>query len=103
METDSFNSDSEGGYDVICNMVSILPIEYDIVSKVPGKDHEYIEMANHIPICYFVMNNGSIEEQNAFFERPDDAMKNHLKPLFIRAKVNDVPINIILIDGGVLP
>jgi hypothetical protein len=44
------------------------------------------------------MNNGCIEEQQATFERPDLGMKNHLKPLFIRAKVEGVGVNKVLID-----
>lgn len=101
LETDSFDSESEGGFDIIYNMVSILPDEYNLVSKVPDRNQEEIEMASHRPICYFVMNNGCIEEKIVFFERSGDAMKSHLKTLFIRAKVYDVPINKILIDGGV--
>ena len=46
------------------------------------------------------MNNGCIEEQQAAFEKPDLGMKSHLKPLFIRAKVNGVVVNKVLIDGG---
>ncbi|MCI37438.1 hypothetical protein A2U01_0058662, partial [Trifolium medium] len=36
----------------------------------------------------------------ATFERPNEGMKNHLKPLFIQAKINDVGVNKVLIDGG---
>ncbi|XP_050876196.1 uncharacterized protein LOC127079884 [Lathyrus oleraceus] len=36
--------------------------------------------------------------ENSFFERPDEAMKSHLKPLFIVGKIEDVPINKILVD-----
>ncbi|KAK2450394.1 hypothetical protein QL285_009513 [Trifolium repens] len=57
-------------------------------------------MADPKPMCYYIMNNGCIEEQKATFERPDLGMKNHLKPLFIRAKVEGVGINKVLIDGG---
>ncbi|XP_050914661.1 uncharacterized protein LOC127129548 [Lathyrus oleraceus] len=46
------------------------------------------------------MNNGSVEEQNAFFKRPDKAMRTHLKPFFIRGKVENMGINKILVDGG---
>jgi hypothetical protein len=46
------------------------------------------------------MNNGCIEEQQASFEKLDLGMKNHLKPLFIRAKVEGVGVNKVLIDGG---
>ena len=34
------------------------------------------------------------------FERPDHHMQHHLKPLFIQAKINDVGINKVLVDGG---
>lgn len=46
------------------------------------------------------MNNVCVEEKNAFFERPNEAMRSHLKPLFITGKVEDVPINKILVDCG---
>ncbi|XP_050895251.1 uncharacterized protein LOC127101860 [Lathyrus oleraceus] len=55
-------------------------------------------MAAYKPICYYVMNNGCMEEKNALFERPDEDIKSHLKPLFITRKIEDVPINKILVD-----
>lgn len=53
-----------------------------------------------MPVFYYVMNNGCDEDQNAFFKRPDEAMKNNLKPLFIKDKVENVAIRKILVDGG---
>ena len=47
-----------------------------------------------------MMNNGCLEEKNAFFEPPTEVMKNHLKPLFIRAKIVEITINKILVDYG---
>ncbi|KAK2449663.1 hypothetical protein QL285_008835 [Trifolium repens] len=93
--------DSEPDFDVIC-VVSILPSEYDVQTEITEleTDFDQLEMADPKPICYYVMNNGCIEEQQATFERPDLGMKNHLKPLFIRAKVEGVGINKVLIDGG---
>lgn len=55
-------------------------------------------MVAHKPVCYYVMNNGCMEEKNVFFKRPDEAMKSQLKPLFITGKIEDVPINKILVD-----
>lgn len=102
MLTDNFDTDSEPSFDITCNVVSVLPREYDQVIKVEEpEDTTEAEMARRKPVCYYVMNNGCVEEQNAFFERPDEAMKNHLKPLFIRGKVENVGINKILVDGGV--
>lgn len=59
-------------------------------------------MTKHRPVCYYIMNNAYVEEDNAFFERHDKAMKNHLNPLFIRAKVENVGINKILVNGGAM-
>ncbi|XP_050902792.1 uncharacterized protein LOC127115248 [Lathyrus oleraceus] len=78
-----------------------MPREFDRITEV--EDNGIItkrEMAAHKPVCYYVMNNDCVEEQNAFFERPSEAMKSHLKPLFITGKVEDVPVNKILVDCG---
>jgi hypothetical protein len=101
MEADDF-LESEPDFDVLVNVVSILPAEYDIWSEVVDGEEEFDsnELALHKPMCYYVMNNGCLEEQMATFERPDQGMKNHLKPLFIQAKVNDIGVNKVLIDGG---
>jgi len=58
------------------------------------------EKAIHRPLCYYVMNNGCVEDQHAVFERPDVSMRLHLKPLFIQAKINGVGVNKVLVDGG---
>lgn len=42
-----------------------------------------------------------VEEQKAMFERPSPGMMYHLKPLFIRAKVDEIIANKDFIDGGV--
>jgi hypothetical protein len=34
------------------------------------------------------------------FERPDHYMQHHLKSFFIQAKINDVGVNKVLVDGG---
>jgi hypothetical protein len=46
------------------------------------------------------MNEGEVIETDAVFKRPTESMKSHLKPLYIWAKVEDVGINKVLIDGG---
>lgn len=46
------------------------------------------------------MDNECIKEKNAFFERLHVGMKNHIKPIFIWAKVKNTTINKILVDGG---
>lgn len=55
-----------------------------------------------IKMCYFMMDNRCIEEHNVFFKRPHEGMKSHLKPLFIREKVENTTVNKILVDEGQL-
>jgi len=94
-------SEFKPDFDVICNVVSILPIEYDMVSEVNEDEEDFTkEMAIHKTIYYYIMNNGCVEEHQAMFERPDLKMKSHLQPLFIQEKVNNIRINKVLVDGG---
>lgn len=87
--------------DITCNIVFVFPREYDQVMEIEEtEDAIDLEIARHMPVCYYVMKNGCMEEQNTFFERPGEGMKNHLKPLFIRGKVENVRVNKILVDGG---
>jgi len=58
-------------------------------------------MEKYRPMCYYVTNYGCVDEQNAMFEKPNIAMKIHLKPLFIQAKFDDTGVNKVLVDGGV--
>jgi hypothetical protein len=94
--------DSEPGFDVIC-VVSIVPSEFDVQYEVTEleEDFDQLNLADPKPTCYYVMNNGCIEEQQASLEKPDLGMKNHLTPLFIKAKVEGVGVNKVLIDEGV--
>lgn len=103
MLTDDFDSGSESSMNINCNVVFVLPREYDQVTEVEeSEEMDEAEMSKHLSLCYYVMNNDCIEEKNAFFERPDKGMKNHLKPLFIRGKVEDDGVNKILVYGGAI-
>ena len=54
-------SDSEPSLDIVCNVVSILPVEYDVTSEVNEVETDFTEeMANHKPLRYYVMNNGCV-------------------------------------------
>lgn len=77
MLTDNFDSRSEGKLDIICNIVFVLPIEYETVIGVEKEEHAYLveEMTNHKPLCFYVTNNGCIEEEKVSFERSDEGMK----------------------------
>lgn len=99
--TDDFKSDSKSSFDILVSVVSILPEEYNCVSEVKNLvDANAEEMVLHKPRCYFVLNDGSVESQEAIFERHTITMKIHLKYLLIRAKVEGVTINKVLIDCG---
>lgn len=97
MIEDNF-SNSEDDFDVLCNVVSMFPIEYDVVTEVTYAEEEFSteEMADHRLVCYYVINNGCIEGQNIVFKNPDLGMKSHLKPLFIKAKVDTYGVNKVL-------
>jgi len=94
--------DLEPNFDVICNVVYILPTEYGMVSEVDDSEEEFDpkNMDEYKPMCYFVTNDGSENNRKAIFDQPHDSMKNHLKPLFIQAKVDEISINKVLVDGG---
>ena len=48
--------DSEPSFDIMCNVVSVLPIEYDVPSEIDEVESDFTEeMAHHKPLCY-VMN-----------------------------------------------
>jgi len=90
-------TDSELDFDVICNLVSILLAEYDMISEVDDSEEEFDlkDMGEYKPMCYFV-NDDSKDNQKAIFEQPDGSMRSHLKPLFIQVKVDETSINKVL-------
>lgn len=86
---------------MLCNVFYVLYREYDCVIEIARiEDLKEEELAKQKPICYFVMNNRCIEEQNAFFEIPHEGMKSHLKPFFIKENFEGTTVNKILVDGG---
>lgn len=103
MLTENFDSGSENDFDVICNVVYDLPVEFNRITEVTkGEDNELVEVIiKHKRLCYFVINSNCIYEDKAIIQRPDLGMKQHLKPLFIWAKVENVGVNKYLVDGGV--
>lgn len=99
--TNNFDSGSEASLDILVGVVSVMRREFDRITKVEDNDSiTEREMAAHKLVCYYMMDNDCVEEKTAFFERPSEAMKSHLKPLFITGKVEDVPVNKILVDCG---
>lgn len=100
--TNNFDSGSEASLDILVGVVSMMPREFDRITEVEDTDNNTErEMVAHKPVCYYVMNNGCVKEKNDLFKRPNEAMKRHLKPIFITGKIEDVPINKILVDCGI--
>lgn len=88
MLADNFDSGSEASLDILVDVVPVMLKELDWITEVEDTDNIMKrEMAAQKPICYYVLNNGCVEEKNAFFERTNEVMKSHLKPLFITRKV----------------
>jgi len=49
--------ESKPSLDIMCNVVSVLQVEYDVPSKVDEVESDFTkEMAHHKPLCYYVMN-----------------------------------------------
>ena len=63
MLIDDSGTYSEPSLDITCNMMSVLLRKYDQVMEVEEpEDAKYVQMARHKPVCYYVMNNGCVEE-----------------------------------------
>jgi len=63
-EMNSYFMDFEPNFDVICNVVSILLVEYDVTSEVEDSD-EYFNLADmdkYRPMSYYVTNYGCVDE-----------------------------------------
>lgn len=59
MLIDGFDLESESFIGINYNMVYVLTLEYDQVTKVKEiEDIDKANMAKHMPVCYYVMNNG---------------------------------------------
>jgi len=68
-----------------------------VILEVTEDEEDFTEeMVVHHLKCYYVIDNGCVEGQQAMFERSDHHMQHHLKLLFIQAKINDVGINKVL-------
>ncbi|MED6211544.1 hypothetical protein PIB30_074769 [Stylosanthes scabra] len=81
-----------------CGTVSVLPFDFQGDPNQPWGCLEG-DCDDIIPKdeCKFV-EDGLIKE--GLFERPDEIIKGHLRPLHIKAKVEGLVINRILVDGG---
>lgn len=57
-------------------MIYVLPIDFDKITKVTEREDIILaeELANHKPLCYYVMNNNSINKDKAILERLDYGM-----------------------------
>lgn len=72
MVSNDFDSRSEGELDIICNMISVLPVEYDRVTEVTEEEDGFSEeMVTYKPLCYYVMHDGLVNKYKVVFERPD--------------------------------
>ena len=83
--TSNFTS-SEADFDVIC-VVSILAVEYDVTSEITEDEGDFTEeMVVHKSLCYYVMDNGCVEGEQAMFEKPNHHMKVISSPCLSKLK-----------------
>lgn len=101
MKIKDFNFGAEDELYVICNKISVLSLEYDTVTKVT-KDEDWLakEMDTHKPLCYYVIHGSFINKEKDIFERPNMSMQKHMNSSYIRAEVEGVRVNKVLIDCG---
>src|ERR1044072_6828106 len=65
--TDDFESEGESFFNANCNVVSVLPCEFEHNTEVcVGEETDEEEMARHRPVCYYVTKNGAVEGQSSF-------------------------------------
>lgn len=64
MVEDNFSAESKDNLQINCGIVSVFPVEYDRVSGVFEVEENFVqdEAYNQKPLCYYVMNNGVVEE-----------------------------------------
>lgn len=72
MLTGEFKLDEGSSLNINCNMVSVLPHEYNQEIEVEEPEEvDEVKMRKHKPVCYYMLNNGAVKELNAFFEIQD--------------------------------
>lgn len=63
MLIDNFTLDRGSSLNINCNIVSILPDEYNHETKVEEPNEvDEIEIMKHKPVCYYVLNKGVVDE-----------------------------------------
>lgn len=66
--TNNFDSGLEDDFDVVCNVVSVFPIEYVTITEVTKEENMLgEESTNYKLLCYYVMNNNYMERTKPFF------------------------------------
>lgn len=102
MVEDNFDTEYENDLLINNGIVSVLLAKYDSVSEVSETEEDYIQdkAENQKSLCYYFMNNGVVNEQHSIFKKPGTGMMYHLKPLFTKVKVDNMPVNNVFIDGG---
>lgn len=79
MVEDNFDKESEDDLQINCGIISVPPVEYDRLSEVLEAEEDFVQHQedNQKPLCYYIMNDGMVEEQHDVFERPDPGMMYH--------------------------
>jgi len=65
------------------------------------KDYNPKDMEKFKSMCCYITDYDCGDQEKAIFEKFNGYMKGPLKPLFIQAKVDNIGINKVLVDGDV--
>ena len=92
-----FDDDLEAilGDDFI-RMVTILPAKFGYSTKSENQEDKCFDMFLRQE-CLFLDEDSN---DNILFERPNEVMKAHLRPLHIKANISRMMVNHVLVDGG---
>ena len=77
-------------------MVTLLPAEFEKKTQALGNSEDCFDVFPGQE-CFFF---GSDEDESVLFERPDEVMRSHLRPLHIKIDIDGKLINRVLVNGG---
>lgn len=89
---------------------NFLSVEVNMVILIPSEFWAYAKQSNKLDGDVFVEDvecasliiDPNQQGKAMIFEKPIEEMGRHLKPLYIRAHINDKTLSRVIVDGGVV-
>ena len=76
------------------NLVSVLPVEFEADEFWEISEEDFVDDNLEWTVPTFETDMLTVYDVMAQFDRPTEAMKEHLRPLHIRAIVEGIPTNL---------